>query len=150
MCKMFENIIVQDTKNMCTDEDILKIESKFNFKFPDEFKLFYLKYGSGKIKKNNVHLQSENWSTITRFHGFYNINNGIEKELENIYYEDWWYKYMIPFGYDEGGEDFCFSVDPSEYGTIYYFMSDSINESNSKEAYIKIADNLIEFINNME
>ena len=72
-----------------------------------------------------------------------------EKALKNVYAEDWWINEFIPFGYDEGGETFCFSTRTYDYGCIYYFMSDCIDDDNLENAYLKVGDNFFQFINNM-
>ena len=100
-------------------------------------------------KKKEVCLQDGDWKSNTRFHGFYPVNNKFEKALKNVNDESWWIKGFIPFGYDEGGETFCFSTRNNDYGCIYYFMSDFIDEENPEDAYLKVSEKFSEFINNM-
>lgn len=145
---MFTNEIISDCEKAIL-EDLIKLEQAYDFTFSDEFKTFYTQYNGGKPKKRIVCLQDGDWKSSTRFHGFYSMKVEFEKALKDVYAEDWWLKGFIPFGYDEGGETFCFSTRTSDFGCIYYFMSDCIDEENPENAYLKVSDNLSQFINNM-
>lgn len=145
---MFTNEIISDCKKALL-ADLINIEQEYGFIFPDEFKLFYTQYNGGKPRKREVCLQNGDWRSSTRFHGFYPMRTEFEKALKNVYAEDWWINEFIPFGYDEGGETFCFSTRTYDYGCIYYFMSDCIDDDNLENAYLKVGDNFFQFINNM-
>lgn len=145
---MFTNEIICDCEKVKLD-DLIEIEQKYDFIFPDEFKYFYTQYNGGKPKKRVVCLQDGDWNSSTRFHGFYPMKIEFEKSLMNVYVENWWIKGFVPFGYDEGGETFCFSTRACDYGCIYYFMSDCIDEENPENAFLKVSENFIQFINNM-
>ena len=144
---MFTNEIISESKKICID-DLVELERKYNFRFPDDFKSFYLQYNGGKPKRREVYLQDEDWESSTSFHGFYTIKSRLEKKLEDIY-EDWWIRGLIPFGYDEGGEDFCFSTRDFDYGCIYYFMSDCLDDENPENALVKVSESFTQFINEM-
>ena len=78
------------------------------------------------------------------------MKSEFEKALKNVNDENWWIKGFIPFGYDEGGETFCFSTRTHGYGCIYYFSSDCINEENIEDAYLKVSETFSQFINNIK
>lgn len=145
---MFTNEIISNSEK-ASPEDLSELEQKYNFTFPDDLKFFYTQYNGGKPVSRVVCLKDEDWESDTRFHGFYSINGDFEKALNNVCEEDWWIKCFIPIGYDEGGEDFCFSTRPSDYGAIYYFMSDCIDDEDPEAAYLKVSDSFSQFINNM-
>lgn len=145
---MFTNKIISNCEKALLD-DLLKIEKKYDFIFPDDFKYFYTNYNGGKTSKREVCLQDGDWKSSTRFHGFYSMNIEFENALNDVYAENWWIKGFIPFGYDEGGETFCFSTRACDYGYIYYFMSDCIYDENPESAYLKVNESLAQFINNM-
>ena len=63
------------------------------------------------------------------------MKNKFEKSLKDVYDENWWIKGFVPFGYDEGGETFCFSTRACDYGCIYYFMSDCIDDENDVKMF---------------
>lgn len=146
---VFTNEIISDCEKASLD-DLLKLEQEYDFIFPDELKFFYTQYNGGKPQKRIVCLQDGEWKSNTRFHGFYTVNNNFEKTLKNVNDESWWIKGFIPFGYDEGGETFCFSTRNNDYGCIYYFMSDCIDDENPEDAYLKVSENFLDFINNMK
>ena len=138
---------------MIEQQDLLDLESEYGFRFPNELKEFYLKYNGEKLKQKKVVLQEGDWRSSTGFHCFYSIKQGhssLSKKLRNCSCDDWWIDWLIPFGYDEGGEDFCFSTRDSDYGSIYYFMSDCIDEECPENALVKVGDNFNDFINRME
>lgn len=145
---MFTNEIMSDCEKALLD-DLIEIEQEYGFIFPNEFKNFYIQYNGGKPRKKEVCLQDGDWKSSTRFHGFYPMKVKFEKALKDVYAESWWIKDFIPFGYDEGGETFCFSTRAYDYGCIYYFLSDCIDEKNPEDAYLKVSENFSEFINNM-
>lgn len=144
---MFANEIVSDSEKICID-DLVELETKYNFRFPNDLKSFYIQYNGGKLQKREVYLQDGDWESSTVFHGFYTIKNKLSKKLEDTK-EDWWIKGLIPFGYDEGGEDFCFSTRKFDYGCIYYFMSDCLDDENPENALLKVSENFTQFINEM-
>jgi len=145
---MFTNEIISDCEKASLD-DLIELEQEYGFVFPDDLKFFYTQYNGGKPSKREVCLQDGDWKSSTRFHGFYSVKDRLEKALTNVYDEEWWIKGIIPFGYDEGGETFCFSTRTCDYGCIYYFMSDCIDEENPEDAYLKVSDSIQQFINDM-
>lgn len=145
---MFTNEIVSACEKACID-DLTELEEEYGFKFPNDIKLFYLQYNGGKPTRRKVCLQEEQWTSNTSFHGFYTVKNELANILKEIYLEDWWIKWLIPFGFDEGGENFCFSTRNYDYGSIYYFISECIDEENPENALVKVNRNFVEFINDM-
>lgn len=145
---MFTNEIISNCEKTNAD-DLVMLEAEYGFEFPDELKSFCLQYNGGKPQKRKVYLKDGEWESSTRFHGFYSIKDEFEKALKDVLYESWWIKGMIPFGYDEGGEYFCFSTRSCDYGYIYYFMSECIDEENPENAYMKVSESFSQFINEM-
>ena len=146
---MFKNIISPNYTGI-TSEDLTAIEKEYNFTFPEDLKEFYLKYNAGKLEKKIIRLSGDDY---LKFHCFYSIKMGyttLEETLKIIYFDDWWVKWLIPFGYDEGGNDFCFSIRDFEYGSIYYFDSECIDEDHPENYLIRIGGNFTDFINSME
>ena len=146
---MFTNEILSTCEKACAD-DLSELEEVYGFKFPNEMKLFYLQYNGGNLKRREVCLQKEDWKSSTSFHKFYTVKGEFENILKEVYFEDWWIKWLIPFGHDDGGEHFCFSTRDCDYGSIYYFVSECIDDENPENAFVKVGGNLIEFINNMK
>lgn len=145
---IFTNEIISNCEKAVLD-DLVKIEQEYNFIFPDDLKFFYTQYNGGKPRKRGVCLQDGDWESSTIFHGFYSVKSEFEKALKDVYIEDWWIKGFIPFGYDAGGEMFCFSARTFDYGCIYYFMSDCIDDEKPENAYLKVSESFSQFINNM-
>lgn len=65
--------------------------------------------------------------------------------MSSNYIDDWWPKELIPFGYDGGGNSFCFHINS---GQIYYIYEDT--EDDDGIAPIEyVAPDFLSFIDNM-
>lgn len=144
---MLTNQIVPNNKKAYID-DLEELEKRYNFNFPNDLKSFYLQYNGGRPKRTRVTLQVGDWKSNTRLNKIYALYE-LEKKLKDIY-EDWWIEEFIPFASDEGGDDFCFSTRDFDYGCIYFFMSDCLDDENPENALIKVGENFTQFINNMD
>lgn len=146
-----ENVSGEKRTTLISDalEDILGIEKEYDCKFSEEFKIFFSQYNGGKLVNREVALESGDWKSSTRFHGFYGIKKKISEALKDVVDESWWVEGFTPFGYDEGGESFCISTRYEDFGAVYYFMSDCIDEDDKEEAFLKVAESFVEFINRM-
>ena len=139
----FNNTVTPRFNNI-TEDNIDFLENLYDFKFPKELRLFYLTYNGGILEKNNFILENETYD----FHGFYSIKEGyatLNEKMRLNYTDDWWPKRLIPFGFDSGGEDYCFDKETEE---IYYLNSELEDENGN--VFVKyLCSNFAEFINCM-
>ena len=61
------------------------------------------------------------------------------------YIDEWWPKELIPFGYDGGGNSFCFH---KTSGKIYYVYEDTYDDDGNVPIEC-LASDFLSFINNM-
>ena len=132
-------------QNACIGEqDLRDLEREYHFKFPEDIQQFYLKYNGGQLEKHSYAAQNDTFI----FHSFYSIKTGrstLNEKLRLNYVDDWWPKELIPFGYDGGGNSFCFNINN---GQIYYvYEDDSDDDGNVPREYL--APDFLTFINNM-
>ena len=127
-----------------TEKDFIELEKKYDFRFPECLRCFYLKYNAGKLEKDLFVVGNIEFI----FQGFYSIKLGYETINEKLrlnYDDDWWPKRFIPFGYDGGGNSFCFSKDTEE---IYYMYEDD-SDDDGNVPIVYLASDFLEFLNNM-
>ena len=127
-----------------TEQDMIELETKYDFKFPECLKGFYLKYNAGKLEKNLYAIGDDEFI----FHSFYSIKHGyatLNEKMSSNYNDDWWPKRFIPFGYDGGGNSFCFHKDTGE---IYYLYDDD-SDDDDNIPIVYLAPDFLSFMNNM-
>lgn len=131
--------------NACIEEkDLQDLEQEYNFKFPEDIKQFYLKYNGGRLEKDSYVVQDDTFI----FQEFYSIKIGystLNDKLDSNYADDWWPKELIPFGYDGGGNSYCFHINN---GKIYYIYEDDCDDDGNVPIEY-VAPDFLSFINNM-
>lgn len=127
------------------EQDLQDLEQEYNFKFPEDIKQFYLKYNGGRLEKYCYMAQDDTFI----FSDFFSIKVGhstLNDKMSSNYIDDWWPKELIPFGYDGGGNSFCFHINS---GQIYYIYEDT--EDDDGIAPIEyVAPDFLSFIDNMD
>ena len=130
------------------ERNLRDLEDKYGFKFPQDIKRFYLQYNGGILKKHYYISEEETVLDGFIFQKFYSIKYGLatlDMKMELNYADDWWPKEYIPFGFDGGGNSYCFH---KESGKIYYIYEDDSSDDDSVPVEY-IAPDFITFINNM-
>ena len=131
--------------NACIEEkDLQDLEQEYNFKFPEDIKQFYLKYNGGRLEKDSYVVQDDTFI----FQEFYSIKVGystLNDKLSSNYADDWLPKELIPFGYDGGGNSYCFHINN---GQIYYIYEDDCDDDGNVPIEY-VAPDFLSFINNM-
>lgn len=142
----FNNSILNSEASITVNE-MLDIEKVHKFKFPLEFKEFYLLYNGGELEKY-VYVKDGKEHVFNNFYPIKYTDFCMEKmlglcDLDNTP------KHLIPFATDPGGDEFCFSIKKGEEGKIYYLAHEFYERSNPRKGTRLLANNLIEFINGM-
>lgn len=134
------------------EADISATENSLNFKLPETYRKFLLKYNGGRPVpdsfkfKNKTHGSSVDW--------FLGID---ENESNNLIEYLKIYKNRIPHNFfpiasDPGDNLICISVGGSDDGKIYFWDYEREDDSADTPDYsnvILIADTFDEFINNL-
>lgn len=103
--------------------DLQALETTYGFVLPADYKAHILAYNGGWPKEENTFLQAgEPGRPVARVlsdmksvkHGDTTLERSL-RSLRGDLHDD-----LIPFGTDAGGDLFCLSVGPEDYGSVYY------------------------------
>ncbi len=104
-----------------TDSDLSEVEQRFAFKFPPEFRAFYLGTNGGQPDLNRF--VDDKGPCIV--HEFLPIKHGgtgvvrLETSIQRVRVErDLLPKHLIQFAVDPGGDYYCFSIRQAELGAV--------------------------------
>jgi hypothetical protein len=106
-------------------QDLANFKDKYNLDIPQDYADFLLQYNGGQSINNKY--PSEFGAYLV--HEFYSILNGnllLEDALEDLQIvEQVLPNYLLPFAIDEGGNQFCIGVKPSNFAKIYIYYLDT-------------------------
>lgn len=103
--------------------DFAELEKLSGGRLPQSFKRFYLKNNGGYIE--NKRLYAEDF--VYSIHGFDSIKVGeppIEVSYMDYVENDESFSGLIPFAFDEGGNNYMLSVRATDYGVVYLWLQD--------------------------
>ena len=126
------------------ESDLRELEEQYGFQFPDEIRQFYLQYNGGQLERRHYVVQDDTFV----LYNLYSIKYGVatlNMKMELNYVDEWWPKELIPFGYDGGGNSFCFH---KTSGKIYYVYEDTYDDDDNVPIEC-VAPEFLSFINNM-
>lgn len=126
------------------ESDLRELEDQYGFRFPDVIRQFYLQYNGGRLERRHYVVQDD---TCVLNH-LYSIKYGVatlNMKMELNYVDEWWPKELIPFGYDGGGNSFCFH---KTSGKIYYVYEDTYDDDDNVPIEC-VAPDFLSFINDM-
>ncbi len=127
-----------NTENV--EEKIEAFEKKFNFKFPEEYCGFLLKYNGGRTVKTNFRKKVS--SDLEGLYGFddsaesFNYNTPLNEEMVEEHLEHG----MMPIGENCFGDIIMVGVGDDNNGQIFFYYHDRPRK------YIKITDNFRDFV----
>ena len=116
--------------------DLQAIEATYGFVLPADYKKHILAYNGGWPKDENTFLQvREGEQPIARVlsdmksvkHGDTTLERSL-RSLRGDLHDD-----LIPFGTDAGGDLFCLSIGPEDYGSVYYISHEFYKPPKRKE-----------------
>jgi hypothetical protein len=111
----------EDSASPITIGDFSGLENIVGGALPNSFKKFYLKRNGGYLASKNLYADDYIYS----IHGFDSIKHG-DSTIEQSY-EDFVESYgelegLVPFAFDEGGNNYMLSIRSSDYGRIYLWL----------------------------
>ncbi|MCX7746060.1 MAG: SMI1/KNR4 family protein [Clostridia bacterium] len=136
-----------------SDEDLLEIEKKYGFTFPQDIRDHYLTYNGGEPEMY-VFIDEGYKYIIQRFIPIKHRKTMDSEILEDILdmlrtadkiLPDW----LIPFADDPGGNLYCFSLNKDEEGVIYFWEHDYDFGEDPEEHVGYLAPSLKSFIEAM-
>ncbi|UYZ63945.1 SMI1/KNR4 family protein [Hymenobacter weizhouensis] len=115
------------TEAPATAADLRAIEQEYGFVFPEDYKAHILRVNGGWPRRNTFLQSRENGRTTERdINQFKPVQHGsytLERSLESL--RDQLHPDLIPFADEAGGDQFCLSVGPEDYGSVYYIAHES-------------------------
>jgi cell wall assembly regulator SMI1 len=123
------------TKEAATPADIAALEQDYDFTLPADYKAHLLRYNGGwPLRKAFPQPTDDGQTVVRKISDFKSIKYGpttLERSLRalgNDLHSD-----LVPFGTETGGDLFCLSVGPEDYGSVYYISHESYKPPKRKE-----------------
>lgn len=145
---MYSNKIL-NTKGNITEKDLVEIENKYNFKFPQDFFSHYLKYNGGTLQKDIYKDEDGDEFVFNWFIPIKSESRNLETVLDLLWVDGTIPRWLIPFADDPGGDLYCFSIDEDDKGAIYYWSHEYDYGEDPEEHVYFLAGSLKEFIDAM-
>ena len=139
----FKNI-----KKSIIAKDILYIENKHRFKFPDDIREHYLTFNGGRTERR-IFLEDDYEFIVQQFIPLKDDDDGrdLDTVLDTLRHDNTIPNWLIPFADEPSGDLYCFSLDEDELGAIYYWAHEYINQP--EESYGYLSESLKEFIESL-
>lgn len=144
----YNNQII-DTETPISIADISDIEKRFGITFPESVRNHYLAFNGGRPVKN-LFLKDGEYFQIQEF---LPIKHGNKDCLFEDTYQDLvadtpeFPDHLMPIAVDPGGDYYCVSMRPQDFGSIYCHMHDYWDDPS--RAIVFMAASIEEFIDGM-
>lgn len=136
-----------DAEAPLTEEDVGRVEEQLGSELPQALRQHYLFVNGGYPERPAFRTGTD----VFVLHGVMPMKHGANRFEETYRWHKienpWIPAYLVPFGFDEGGELFCMSTRPAEYGAIYHFWTEFHDDLERALTYL--APSLREFIEGM-
>ena len=110
------------TKEPAAPADLAAIEQEYGFTLPSDYKAHILRVNGGWAARSTfLEVAPDGSQVARRVNDFYSVRYGsdtLESSLESL--ADQLHPDLVPFADDAGGDQFCLSVGPQDYGSVYY------------------------------
>jgi hypothetical protein len=144
---LYSNKII-GTKEKIVEDDLYKLQMKYNFKFPSFIREHYLLYNGGYPEKS-LFVGGDNQEYVVDY--FIPIKNDHGRNLFEVLYllidEKIIPNWLIPFADEPGGNLFCFNISEKDNGAIYYYNHEFEYGDNPENHIVYLAESLPNFIN---
>lgn len=139
-----------DVEKKINKGSILKLETIFGYKIPEEYNIHLLKFNGGRCKPNIFYFKENDNLTSSDIDWFLALYDG---EFDNIFdyieiYKDKIPSHFLPMAHDSGGNLICISCGIEDYGYIY-FWNHEFNELGNNEIWL-IEKSFNEFLKNLK
>lgn len=112
-------MLISKFNNENIENEIKYLEEKFNFKFPEVYRKFLLKYNGGYTPKTNFKINKVS-SDIRGFFGLGNANINYNLFKEDESFKEYILKKIVPIAMDSFGNYIVISVENDIIGEIYF------------------------------
>ncbi|UYZ61406.1 SMI1/KNR4 family protein [Hymenobacter weizhouensis] len=99
------------------------IEEQYGFILPDDYKAHILHHNGGFPNRNIFLGEDGRRYIVNKFKPVGGGKGSFERGLESL--SDQLHPDLVPFANDPGGDQFCLSLGPEDYGNVYYISHES-------------------------
>ena len=144
---MYNHIV--DLESPVNNADLIAIERRFGFSFPDTVRMHYLAFNGGRPVKNLFQKDGEYF----QIQEFLPIKHGragcrFEDAYQDLVIDTPEFpKYLMPIAVDPGGDYYCVSMRPRDVECIYCHVHEYFDDPD--RAVIYLARSINEFLNGM-
>ena len=147
---VYSNRIV-DTSKSVTEADLQELEQVFNIKLPLSIKSHYLIYNGGFPEKSLfIDKDGDEYSVDYFIEVKHNSGNDLFETLRLLHDPEVMPLWLIPFGYEAGGNLFCMSTRVEDNGVIYYYNHEFEYGDDPENHVTYLSPSLLEFINSLK
>lgn len=114
-------LILEDSAEKLNLGDFVELEKLVGASLPSAFKKFYLAHNGGYIENKDLVAQDFVYS----IHGFDSVKHGdstIEESYADFLDSYEYLSGLVPFAFDEGGNNYMLSLRVDDYNSIYLWL----------------------------
>lgn len=134
-------------REAATAADVVAVEQRYGFTLPADYVAHILAVNGGSPQPDRfetVDAAGEPRAFVVN--KFYSVKHGgssaLETALEDL--RDQIHPDLVPFADDAGGDQFCLSVGPEDYGAVYYISHESYVPPFKEETYDEATDEYVD------
>jgi len=114
-------IQVNDSYGKLSRSDIKALESDLSIDFPPEYVEFLQEYNGGRPFPDGVKVNGDHFDFIGHLYAIRKelAHDDLARNIEE--YKDMILGHYLPFGESPGGDVYCLSLKPEEFGFVYHW-----------------------------
>ena len=130
------NITFTEYEIPINEDDINKLENKYEFIFPKDIRAHYLMFNGGSPNKCVINQNDKKYVIQQIIPIKYGIDHFEIVYKSLILDNNIFPKQMIPFAIDPSGDYYCFSINNESYGNIFIYRGENYEEKDKALIYI--------------
>ena len=142
-----KNIIMKKKSENIQYNVIHKFEDKYQFQIPKQMLEFYITHNGG-VPKEYIYNDKERIFIINHFLPFTYALYGdmtVEEEYESLLEDGELIEGYVPFAIEEGGNYFLISLNEKDYGYVYIWYHEYIEDDKFEENIRKLSSSFEKF-----
>ncbi len=134
-----------------TQRELEIVESRLGHSLPSEYRDFLKTVNGGIPIPDTVKYEGEYFDYVGALFAVRNnmYSNDLFRNIEE--YDEYILKHYLPIGNSPGGDIYCLSLRPEEFGAVYYWDHEEANYEGEpwEENMIKLSPSFNQFISNL-